>query len=480
MKNISQKFLLLAISIILPLKIYSASKLSPVALYNRCYAQITGHRPLSNDLLTQQVANNTIAPITACMQVLNKALLTTNTNTTIANTSDAESLSVLRNMHNLHSSWFLANDFTDVDAGVPNWTNGSRDLWDSSTPALYLTKALFESTPSFSSILSGSAIYTPVRTMMDPTNGAATNLTKANYVFTTPFQFAPRGALIGVQEIAASQVGYPQLPTGGANLGGLITANTAGTVPLYGSLGGGLIGNYTYALLNINQNQNFIATGGTSMPRKWGRAVFKDLFCRDLPVIRPEDAVPFVDPKSTVAFRTTSSCVACHASMDRMSSVVRNVRYTSFANDTPMIVASRGATFVSFPAPTKPAEASWPTSTDSSYAQRPATGTLYFRNYLGNLVDVPVSGTSELATQIANQDDFYICTAKRYYAHFTGITVDTGDLSDPRSQAQSAISIAHRNEVINLGKSLRQHNNLRTLINDILNLPQYQKSDSSL
>lgn len=467
--------LLLSLCVLFCLPLKAAEKLSPLALYSRCYSQITNQRVDLKSTLTQQVAAGTLSPIQACLQIFNKALFVNN-ESTIANTTDTESLAVVRTLHNLHSSWFTSKDFTDIDAGVPAWTDGSRDLWDTSTPALYFTKALFEPTPRFSSILTGQKIYIPVRTMMNPVSGAQTNLPISSYLIksiTQPLQFAPRGALIGVTETAPAMVSYPAV-SNTINIGGLIKHNIAGTVPLYGSLGGGLLGNYTYALLNINQSNEFIANGGLIMPRKWGRNVYRDLFCRELPVIRITDALPYFDPKSDIQFRTSTGCVQCHASMDRISSVVRHARFTSLGTNT-----NRGATFINFPTATLPAETMWPITADSGYAQRPPNGTLYFRNYQGDLVDTNVSGVNDLATKILDQDDLYICAAKRYYEYFTGVSVFNGDISDPNGPKPNATAVNHRNYVIQLGKTLRQHNNLRLLITDILNSVQYQKSDSS-
>ena len=316
---------------------------------------------------------------------------------------------------------------------------------------------------------------------MNPVSGAQTNLPITNYLIKSmtgqPLQFAPRGALVGVAETASVMVNYPAIVSTTA-IGGLVKHDLAGTVPLYGSLGGGLLGNYTYALLNINQSNQFIANGGLAMPRKWGRNVYRDLFCRELPVVRMADALPFFDPKSDIPFRTSTGCVQCHTSMDRISSVVRNARYTSFGTDA-KINPTRGATFINFPTPTQPAETIWPITADTSYAERPPNGTLYYRNYQGDLIDYNVSGVSDLATKILDQDDLYICTAKRYYEYFTGISIFNGDILDPNNPKLSATALSHRNYVIQLGKTLRQHNNLRLLITDILNSTQYQKSDGS-
>ncbi len=461
--------IMIAALLLIPFSASAGTYLSRLALFNRCYSQITGIRPAPADPLTKQVVGGQTDPIGACLQVLNKAVLSGNGNTTISNVADPEALAVLKNMHRLHASWFSMKDFTALDSGRDWLTDGVMDLWDSSTPALYITKSLFDVNPSYRGSLTGNTIYIPVRAGMTPTAGVKSRAT-ADLFALSPMPFAPRGALYGVTATAPATANYS------------ITQNSvasSGTVTLAGSLGGGLLGNYTYALMNVIQAESFAADGGTQMPRRWGRAIYHDLLCRDLPVVRNTDADAFVVMGSSVAFRRTSNCASCHASMDRVASVVRNVNYTAFGNNS-MLPGQRGAFFVKFPAARMPSETAWPSDPDASYAKRPPTGTLFFRNYMGNLVDIGVSGPGDLANQITNQDDFYICAAKRYYAHFTGISVDTSDIYDPNHLALSAEAMAHRNEVINLGKSLRQHNSLRKLISDILNTPQYHRSDSAL
>ncbi len=467
--NRASKLLFLLVLWVTPISADAGTYLSRIALFTRCYSQITGQRPSVTDALTKQVAGGQLDPVVACLQVLSKGILSGNGNTTINNIADPEALNVLKNMHRLHASWFSMKDFTALDTGKDWWTDGVMDLWDSSTPALYVTKALFDVNSSYSGTLAGDAIYIPVRATMNSTTGAKSKAT-ADLFALSPLKFAPRGALYGVTATPAASANYSITENG---------VSSAGTVTLAGSLGGGLLGNYTYALMNVIQGEKFAADGATQMPRRWGRAVYHDLLCRELPVVRNSDADPFIVSGSSVSFRTINTCASCHASMDRAASVVRNVKYTAFGNNS-MMPGQRGAFFVKFPASTMPSETAWPSAADADYAKRPPTGTLFFRNYMGNLVDVAVSSPADLASQIANQDDFYICAAKRYYAHFTGISVDTSDIYDPKHVGLSAQAVAHRNEVIKLGKSLRQHNSLRTLISDILRTPQYQRSDSAL
>jgi hypothetical protein len=119
----------------------------------------------------------------------------------------------------------------------------------------------------------------------------------------------------------------------------------------------------------------------------------------------------------------------------------------------------------------------WPENIDPDFANRPAAGVLYYRDYLGNLKNVDVAGVSSLGGAIAQTDDLYICASKRYYKYFLGIDVDTGDIFDPAEPVNlTATDLKHRQNVINLGLQLKSHGSLRTLVQEILNLNEYKES----
>jgi hypothetical protein len=437
-----------------------AGVLSPFALYNRCYSQLTQLRAPQDDARANAVKAGTKDPIVACLEVLDSARLSLNSNTQIGNTGDAQAKAVLRTLHNVHAGWFSERDFPFIDAD--DRLHGNMDLYDGSSPALYYTKALFDSTTRFDSIVLSSANLRAVRTDSDPTNGARTNKTKAEYIFSSATPFAPRGELLGVTATGPQTLSYSYTQNG---------STVSGSLNLGGTIGGGILGTPSYLLLNIGPFRN--ANGTNSMPRKWARGVFNDLLCRELPVVRTRDASLYVSTSSTVEFRQVAACVRCHVSMDRMSANARNFRYQNLGNDT-----VRGGNFASWEPVTVSAETEWPTTADSNYFKRPPNGNLYFRNYMGNLVDLTTSSVADLGTKLAAQDDLYICAAKRYYEYFTGIKVNTGDVFDPDDPTfLSEGDKAHRDSVVKLGQALRSHQSARRLIEEILKKPEYRSSD---
>lgn len=452
-KKTLKSLLAIALSSCLPA---AAGTLTPVALFQRCYTQITQLKVPSNDARLAAVKSGAKDPIAACLEVLDSARWTAGGGTTLGDTSDIVAQAVLKTFQGLHYSWFTAKQYMMLVGSSPAWTDGTYDVLDPSSPALYYTKALFDPNASYKDVVTSPDNLRPIRSTMNPTKGAYTGDSKAAFAgASTPF--VPTGTFLGAA------------PSGPLVAGGVDYGATGG---------GGYLGTQPYIQLSVGGDLSFTSDGAVGMPRRWGRDVFQDVLCRTLPVVRETDVGAFVVAGAKAPFRQSSSCVKCHASMDRAAAVVRNFRYTYIAaNDG----NSDNAVGVKFISPSKPAETSWPSSADGSYASRPPNGVLFYRSYDGTLIDENVSGIADLGAKLAGEDDFYICAAKRYFKYFTGINVETGDIADPAfAGGLSAADMANRQTVINLGKKLRSTQKLRLLIEDILNLPQYKRSDYGL
>lgn len=445
-----------------------AQYLSEPALFQRCFMQITSTRPKTNAQLTLDVKAGKIKAIDACLQVLHSSDFTANGLQTIANPADPVSKNVLSTFHHLHSSWFFSKDFPTISGAGTNLD--IKDLYDASSPALYFTRALFKPSAQVREVLTTPDYLIPVRTNMDPAAGAATGHVKTDFVFTSPFVFAPTGDLLGVQP-------SPALIVNAAVINVTLTS-----IDLHRNYGGGVLGSESYLLENLSAlpvNATYKTDGAIKMHRHWGKSVFRDFLCRELPVVREADVVSMVSASSPISFRTTTSCTKCHASHDRLSGVVRNMRalYIGKGDPTAAGLVQRGGTFADFHPVTMTAESSWGFTADADYYRRPPNGVLFFRDYLGQLVNQNVTGLNDLGQKMAATDDFYLCAAKRYYAYFTGIQVDMGDITDPSHPTLSASDLKHRDIVIALGKNLKQTQSLSQLISDILQLDHYKKID---
>lgn len=444
------------ITIILSASSVSAETLSPVALYHRCYAHITQLRVPAGDSRLAAVKAGIKDPIAACLEVLDSARFTADNGTRVSNTSDQVALAVLRNFHSLHYSWFRVRQFEFLVGSAPNWQSATQDVFDPSSPALYYTKALFDPNFKFREVITSPENLRPVRTS-NPSKGVYSRQPASAFTPPSlPEMLVQTGDLIGAR------------PSGSMMAGGVDYGLTAG---------GGFLGTIPYIQLTVGGDLNFRSDGAVNVPRRWGRDIFLDVMCRELPVVRDNDVLSLVVSSASASFRKTANCTNCHASMDRMAGTLRNFKYVTATTNghayTPISVAFRNVT--------ASAESSWPSSRDNSYASRPPNGVLFYRSYDGSLVNVNVTGIADLGAKIANEDDFYICAAKRYFHYFTGISAETGDIQDPNfDRSLSSSDKAVRDLVIELGKKLRISQNPRALIEEIMKLPQYKLSDYGL
>lgn len=464
-----------------------ASDLNEVSLFYRCFSHITKQRPATNHPLLSEVKNGNKSAVSACMEILAKANFVANGNTRVNDINDSITLATLHNFHSFHSSWFSKRDLSvTADICVDSATN---DLYDATTPALYVTRALFDANSQYRSIVSGQTGLAPIRTNDTPGIGPQTGRTwgfRYLDINGSPqnwnVNFAQTGDLLGVQ---------PSLPT----LAPLLTTffEYSGTtrenlnLDIFKSHGAGILGHQTYLLANIAEQpdfrypQRYSSDGGVKVARRWSKAVFKDILCRELPVVRLSDSKPFVRPNSSIGFRKSNSCTQCHASMDRMANTVRGIRYASTHTCSYYSNQHAGAFFTYRKPASLPAADKWPSEPDPDFFKRPSDGTLYYRSYNGSLVNRNYTGLEALGQALSQEDDMYVCAAKRYFYFFTGIEVDTGDIEDPLSPVKlNEQEVKMRDFVVNLGKDLKQHQDPQQLIKDIISSSIYRTRDYGL
>jgi hypothetical protein len=171
-----------------------------------------------------------------------------------------------------------------------------------------------------------------------------------------------------------------------------------------------------------------------------------------------------VDPAAKISFRTSASCVSCHASMDRLGAVSRGIFMELVGEGIPNN-NRLGVRFFNSITPDQSAETAWPVSPDANYHRRPTTGRLFFRNYRNNLLDIPLDDINSLGRVLASLDEPYICLTSRYYEYLTGISVD---ITYKNPENMSSAAKLHRDRVIQMGRSLKSHQNLRTTLKEII------------
>jgi hypothetical protein len=441
----------------------SQRKLSPIELFNRCYTHLTqAHLALSHPLRASVIAG-TVTPIDACMQVLGEANLgaagTVASMKTVGSLN--ESLAVLRTFSDFNHT---ITDNPEIENSVPESADYrmSRLFFDEGEFGLHFTRALFTSGVSVSDIVK---LPVGLEALRDVGSVASVTSYVAAVPFTITMPTVQTGKFIGVRLMTANAEKTNLTKTFGGN-----------TYIIHHSDGGGVLGTPAYLLSNFGRRLDETMDGGVKMPRRLARAIYKDLLCRDVPVIRQSDAVPYVQATVTATtppFRTAPACMQCHASMDPMAATARNFSYrVDYHNPNTTNAVHLFKSPAALPPETGVVNA------DPDFYQRPSNGRLFFRSYDGTLIDQPVDSIAALGSAIANTNDFYACVASRYYKFFTGITANLQDAGDPALPAMTSGDLFYRNEVIRMGNNLKSSQNLQTLIREIMSSDVYQRASN--
>ncbi len=413
------------------------------------------------------VSEGRISPTAACLQVLDEAKLGSDGRLAAYT---AEGQLVLKTFNDFHRTWFPNDNlFGALPMGEGALAN-TRLIHDEEEGALHVTRALFRDGVAYSEVVTGDSGMEALRT-----GGAAFSTTTT---IPAGLELVQIGDLLGVRKLSlnSNKMGKTiysdqsfKLPSGIVAINQPLKVNE--------SAGGGILGSKSYMLLNFGRSDELPMNGGLRMPRRWARAIISNLMCRDVPVIRSSDALPFVAKNvlaSTPPFRKVSSCMQCHATMDPMGAVARNYSYAfapRFNGCDPVKSAGYMANWpVSLPMETGVVD------DDPDFYKRPPSGKLFLRSYDGTLVDQSVNDISGLGQAIAGTNDFYVCAASKYFQYFTGIKVNLQDVGDPANPALTPADLAYRNQVISLGQNLKKSQSLRSLISEIIDSGIYKKS----
>lgn len=243
---------------------------------------------------------------------------------------------------------------------------------------------------------------------------------------------------------------------------------------LYDNLGAGILFTPNYQeTLGMDTNNLLVQNGVNLVARTWAQDVLKDFLCRDIPVIRVADAIAETEPvlNQAAPFRSAVSCMRCHSTMDNLAFISRNYQYS-------LTSPVGGAGFMAnrFHTPALPDVVNPPAVADQFFPVRPARGKFRYRDYSGNLHDLPlVSSASDpkaafrqFARHLSGMDDPYACIAGKYFKYFTGIQPKFSDPGDPDAPVLSARDKALQEYVLALGKYLKDTGDLQKTILDIV------------
>ncbi len=427
----------------------SAAPISDIELYQRCHAHLTGTAPKLNDIILKDILDKRISAIQACKDMLKLATL--NGARPLLKTNK-KGIQVLDTFFKIHSSWF-ENKIFEGD------NKDSSDIYESSPGGLFYTKALFDPNYKFSDIFSGTQSFDAIRSDGEPELSPFQKVAAKDYKYTTtgttlvPFvglKFPQIGLLEGIK---------PDIELTVTNIRG-----NAGQHIVNGSLGGGLLGNRNY-VMKATAERGLDADGAVQMPRRWGRAIFLDFLCQDLPVVNTTtDSNPYVAPSSTTAFRTTSGCVSCHASMDQLSGLIRNYNTETITRDL-----NRTSLPIFHKTESTNTPYAWKSNGDSNYKFQTPRGKFYYRTLAGQLIDRDVANIEALGNLMVGLNDMYMCTASRYLEHFTGVKF-------PISRVTYEPSHSYSKAIKSLSTDLKANQNPMGVVESILSSDIYKDS----
>ena len=477
--------------------------------FYKCYALLTGGRPSQSHALLAAVKNGTISAVDACMQVFDKAQLAgsglTQAEASSAPSADIiEAKNVLSTFYAYHRKWFPSNNDSDalnIEFGA--LANASEDILDVSDAANDLTRILFSPSAQYKDLLSGVQGTKAIRNG-SPANGlrsgAPASMIMHDYFGAgglKPYNPAllETGELRGFRLLTTGElqaIAYASFRPDVCFSGPCGPEYTGLEIYYQKGYGGGRIGNPSYLILNMAYGYRVVGLlmrnyGGATLPRRWSKSVLKDFLCRDIPVIRGSDTLSYLQPASTNAFRSNPTCASCHVTIDGMSGVIRNLSIHTAADRRANMSAGQAESFLVGKHPSAQVTPAFRRSNDNyvvddpsdvftvdyntNFLNRVPNGRFVYRNYRDELTDVPVVGLEELGQKLTEQDDFYVCAAKRYFEAFTGVSIPM--VVDGLNLSEEAAST--RQSVIQMGLDLKQSQNLRTLIRAILMSDAYKE-----
>lgn len=460
----------------------------------KCHGLLVRQRIPTDDPLWKAVAAGTKSGTAACMEIFDSARFDSNNRVAPSagqSLPNERGIRVLATFLEFHRSQMTIPDYGAVINGNNNPT---LDVIDANSPAYHFLYSLFKPGETFDGIVKrdirlmgqrvtsrGSAGRTrSIANILSPLNlrqgdnntrNSATSdpddLLPSTLIPWNPPGLAQTGILVGVSPTTL-QNKPSVLPNTFKALNGQLDVTE--------HFGAGLIGEQAY-LIGNNDKAGPVDGAGNSY-RIWAKNVMSDLLCRDLPALRSSDVIQakLVVPNSSISYRQGLSCMACHGTMDPMAGVLRNLRRIHTAN-----VFGDGMSSVTFFMHTAPTlgPSPYPTMTgDANFSKRDPNGTLFYRDYNGDLVSYNTTSLQDLGNKLALTRDLYVCAASRYYRFLTGLTANLTDLADPvNSTKLTPAQMRIRENVIELGLKLRNHQSLRTLIQNIISSPEFVDSD---
>ncbi len=482
-----------------------ARPLNSEALYQRCYAFLTQQRAPAKDPGRLAVRNGA-DPISQCLEIFTPLSLAADGFLNLKDDSVARK--VLAKFHDFHRSWLGSTDFEASESDVFRFMT---DVYDPAEPSLHLTRALFAPGVHYREVLTRRTSLQALRdanrilgfprpsqrncratdaSCADLNNDflrvilnpiappPVTNLSeRTEYFFTdannsnVSIPLVQVGGIVGIRDQVSFSIDghlvYPS-PTLAFEVN---TVNPPTQQNIFQNFGGGAIGSASYLLTHFGHGLAYRSEGVLKLPRRWAKAVVKDFLCRELPVLREADVLPLMREDTSAPFRKAPSCLRCHGTMDRMAMTLRNLVFAS-----PGISELKRSTLMFLPfTPEFQAgqdELFWPAHAAETFHLQNPEGLLAFRSHSGRYIETKVNNLQELGEAITATEDYYICAAKRYFQHFTGINLPLFDRFDATNVGQLRAETATQGEIYNFiidqGRRLQADGSLKNLVERLL------------
>lgn len=504
-------------------------RVAEVNKFKKCYLMFVRYQAPDDHPYIADISSGRTSANDACLKLIENADISKGT----LSMENVEAVAVLKTFNDLHRSWFSS---LDLNMSLEQ-TNGnpSAAIHDINESAYYYTYALFNPSFTFRETLTSdrplvakryselNGDYNPNRTLFVPRKVTRETGYYRGYMFSPTLRFAtPEENYALAENPPIAEVGYltgleiyedeftPPLiystwPVIRVVDGKKVSEDEGEVNGWYGNKdqeevtnikqhhGGGILGTQSHLMLNLGLKPTTDRVGipktfdgAFHLSRRWSKAVFNELLCRDIPVVRPRDAAPYLNLNSNLPFRKGLTCMGCHASMDPLAKIVGNMIVSQSSRYTGITAHMNGGPFVDIHvqmyhvAPNKVDESlastleQWPDE-DKDFRWRSPHGKFYFRTHDGELVSKELKNLSDLGAAISSTDDYYICAARKYLLFMTGIKAEIFDQGDFTAPSLNKRQTAHQNFVIKLGKELKEHQNIRKTIRDIIASPYFVK-----
>lgn len=449
--------------------LFAAEVDSQVRTYLKCYQQLTNQRVPRSSTVIRDIQTRKTTGAKACISLIKSASL--NDDLKISNKNE-QSLIILKNLQNLHNSWFKLYNLNreTQDHGVTN-------VIDSNQMAYHYTAVLLNDKTKYSSVFSTNDSLWALREGHKEnifSNDKDIQGRRSKIDGTGMRKWQVGGIKDNIDDYGKTHFFKPRLVQFGRLIGFEKVDNhlyferfhngkTLSKTSLSKNVFPGVFGTTPYLILNLAQD-NETTDGGYKLHRRFANNFFSDFLCRNLPAIEKRDIRPI--KKSKITFKNKVSCMACHQTMDQLAGLTSNLEVFNAGE-----VHTNAYVFRAVYQHNITQKANYKhTDRDLNYFQKKHTAKLYFRDYLGKLVDIELEKPKDLGIALKGLKDPYLCTVNRYFDYLTGVSVDLNNFSSINKKSDL------RNFLLKLTDDLQRNGDTLSILEKIFASKYYISS----